>query len=108
MIGAGQLARMTHQAAIALGQSLRVLAVDPGEPAALVCSDVRPGGARCTLALAVAGHGSVPSSLLGDSGTLVVHRLHREALHVRGIDTGEVRFDFSRTVSYTRLPSIRR
>jgi 5-(carboxyamino)imidazole ribonucleotide synthase len=45
MIGAGQLARMTHQAAIALGQSLRVLAVDPGEPAAAVCSDVRPGGA---------------------------------------------------------------
>ncbi|MDT7618203.1 MAG: 5-(carboxyamino)imidazole ribonucleotide synthase [Pseudonocardiales bacterium] len=45
MIGAGQLARMTHQAAIALGQSLRVLAVDPGEPAALVCADVRPGGA---------------------------------------------------------------
>ncbi len=36
---------MTHQAAIALGQSLRVLAVSPDEPAALVCSDVRPGGA---------------------------------------------------------------
>jgi 5-(carboxyamino)imidazole ribonucleotide synthase len=45
MVGAGQLARMTHQAAIALGQSLRVLAVDPGDPAALVCADVRPGGA---------------------------------------------------------------
>jgi 5-(carboxyamino)imidazole ribonucleotide synthase len=45
MIGAGQLARMTHQAAIALGQSLRVLAVDPGDPAALVCSDVRAGAA---------------------------------------------------------------
>ncbi|MFC4947158.1 5-(carboxyamino)imidazole ribonucleotide synthase [Pseudonocardia sp. GCM10023141] len=45
MIGAGQLARMTHQAAIALGQSLRVLAADPGDPAALVCADVRPGAA---------------------------------------------------------------
>ena len=45
MVGAGQLARMTHQAAIALGQSLRVLAVSPGEPAALVCADVRPGRA---------------------------------------------------------------
>src|SRR5580765_786652 len=44
MIGAGQLARMTHQAAIALGQSLRVLAADPAaDPAALVCADVRPG-----------------------------------------------------------------
>ena len=43
MIGAGQLARMTHQAAIALGQSLRVLATAPGEPAALVCRDVAYG-----------------------------------------------------------------
>ena len=32
MVGAGQLARMTHQAAIALGQSLRVLAADAGRP----------------------------------------------------------------------------
>ncbi|GAA4936002.1 5-(carboxyamino)imidazole ribonucleotide synthase [Actinomycetospora succinea] len=40
MIGGGQLARMTHQAAIALGQSLRVLATGPGEPAALVAPDV--------------------------------------------------------------------
>ena len=45
MVGAGQLARMTHQAAIALGQSLRVLAVDARDPAALVCSDVRRGAA---------------------------------------------------------------
>ena len=40
MVGAGQLARMTHQAAVALGQSLRVLAVAPDEPAALVSPDV--------------------------------------------------------------------
>ena len=33
MIGGGQLARMTHQAAIALGQTLRVLAVSADEPA---------------------------------------------------------------------------
>ena len=32
MIGGGQLARMTHQAAIALGQTLRVLAVTPDDP----------------------------------------------------------------------------
>ncbi|WP_438947193.1 5-(carboxyamino)imidazole ribonucleotide synthase [Tsukamurella asaccharolytica] len=40
MVGGGQLARMTHQAAIALGQSLRVLAAAPDEPAAQVCADV--------------------------------------------------------------------
>ncbi|MGH4027253.1 MAG: 5-(carboxyamino)imidazole ribonucleotide synthase [Pseudonocardiaceae bacterium] len=40
MVGAGQLARMTHQAAVALGQSLRVLARTADEPAALVTPDV--------------------------------------------------------------------
>ncbi len=40
MVGGGQLARMTHQAAIALGQSLRVLAADADDPAAQVSPDV--------------------------------------------------------------------
>ncbi|MEE2057511.1 5-(carboxyamino)imidazole ribonucleotide synthase [Rhodococcus artemisiae] len=40
MIGGGQLARMTHQAAIALGQTLRVLAGSEDEPAAQVSPDV--------------------------------------------------------------------
>jgi 5-(carboxyamino)imidazole ribonucleotide synthase len=40
MVGGGQLARMTHQAAIALGQTLRVLAVSADEPAAQVTPDV--------------------------------------------------------------------
>jgi 5-(carboxyamino)imidazole ribonucleotide synthase len=40
MVGGGQLARMTHQAAIALGQTLRVLATAPDEPAAQVTPDV--------------------------------------------------------------------
>ncbi|BCJ52137.1 N5-carboxyaminoimidazole ribonucleotide synthase [Actinoplanes sp. NBRC 14428] len=43
MVGGGQLARMTHQAAIALGQSLRVLSVSPDDSAALVAADVRIG-----------------------------------------------------------------
>jgi len=46
MVGAGQLARMTHQAAIALGQSLRVLAVSPDDGAALVAADVVVGDYR--------------------------------------------------------------
>ncbi|OLT80455.1 5-(carboxyamino)imidazole ribonucleotide synthase [Mycobacteroides chelonae] len=40
MIGGGQLARMTHQASIALGQTLRVLAHAADEPAAQVTPDV--------------------------------------------------------------------
>ncbi|CAN5333372.1 5-(carboxyamino)imidazole ribonucleotide synthase [soil metagenome] len=40
MVGAGQLARMTHQAAIGLGQSLRILAAGPDDGAALIAADV--------------------------------------------------------------------
>src|SRR5215471_3338490 len=40
MVGAGQLARMTCQAAIGLGIGFRVLAASPGDSAALVCADV--------------------------------------------------------------------
>ncbi|RBY86583.1 5-(carboxyamino)imidazole ribonucleotide synthase [Blastococcus sp. TF02A-30] len=51
MVGGGQLARMTHQAAIALGQSLRVLAASAEESAALVAADVRIGDHRDLAAL---------------------------------------------------------
>ena len=40
MVGAGQLARMTHQAAISLGQSLRILAASPQDGGAVVAADV--------------------------------------------------------------------
>lgn len=43
MVGGGQLARMTHQAAIPLGQSLRVLVNSTDDSAALVAGDVRVG-----------------------------------------------------------------
>ncbi len=43
MVGGGQLARMTYQAAIALGQSLRVLALRPDDCAALVAAGVQIG-----------------------------------------------------------------
>jgi 5-(carboxyamino)imidazole ribonucleotide synthase len=43
MVGGGQLARMTHQAAIALGQSLRVLAAAPDDGAALVAAELHHG-----------------------------------------------------------------
>lgn len=46
MAGGGQLARMTQQAAIALGVSLRVLAGSADESAARVCADARIGDDR--------------------------------------------------------------
>lgn len=73
MVGGGQLARMTHQAAIALGQTLRVLAVSPEDPAAQVTPDVVIGAHNDLDALrrAAAGadaltfdHEHVPTELL--------------------------------------------
>jgi 5-(carboxyamino)imidazole ribonucleotide synthase len=52
MVGAGQLARMTHQAAISLGQSLRVLAAAEDDSAALVCREVVVGDHTSYLDLA--------------------------------------------------------
>ncbi|HEX3732371.1 MAG TPA: 5-(carboxyamino)imidazole ribonucleotide synthase [Mycobacteriales bacterium] len=52
MVGGGQLARMTHQAAIPLGVTLRILTDDPGDSAALVSPSTR------------LGKGSDPSTLL--------------------------------------------
>jgi 5-(carboxyamino)imidazole ribonucleotide synthase len=43
MVGAGQLARMTYQAGISLGISLKLLAERPDDGAALVASDVELG-----------------------------------------------------------------
>nr|WP_245721981.1 5-(carboxyamino)imidazole ribonucleotide synthase [Nocardia crassostreae] len=58
MIGGGQLARMTHQAAIALGQRLRVLAERPDDPAAQVTPDVVYGSHGDLTALRKAAVGS--------------------------------------------------
>jgi hypothetical protein len=60
--------------------------------------DVRPSDVRCVLD--AGGHGTVSTLLLDDAGTLVVHRLHREPLRATGVDAGEIRFDFARTVTY--------
>jgi 5-(carboxyamino)imidazole ribonucleotide synthase len=51
MVGGGQLARMTHQAAIALGLSLRVLAESSTDGAALVTPGVEIGAANDRIAL---------------------------------------------------------
>jgi 5-(carboxyamino)imidazole ribonucleotide synthase len=46
MVGAGQLARMTCQAAVSLGVRVRVLAETPDDSAAQVCADTRIGDYR--------------------------------------------------------------
>jgi hypothetical protein len=63
--------------------------------------DARPDGFRCVFDNV--GHGALSTGFLGNAGTVVVHRLHREALRSPGVDSGEVRFDFARAVGYVRL-----
>lgn len=74
MVGAGQLARMTCQAAIGLGIGFRVLAADAGESAAQVCAGTQVGDYRSSDdLLAFAGgcdvvtfdHEHVPGAQLG-------------------------------------------
>ncbi len=84
MVGAGQLARMTHQASIALGLSLRVLATSRDDAAALVAADVTVGDHRSydTLLAFAEGcdvltfdHEHVPGDLLSElvsSGVVVL------------------------------------
>lgn len=58
------------------------------------------GSSRCNFA--DDGHASVPASLFGDEGTITIHRVRREKLSIPGLDGGELRFDFARTVAYRR------
>ena len=51
MVGAGQLARMTCQAAISLGIGFRVLAADAADSAAQVCASTEVGDYRSGAAL---------------------------------------------------------
>jgi hypothetical protein len=62
--------------------------------------DVRPSNVRCLLD--GAGHATLPSAFFDDAGTLLLHRLHREPLRTKGIDSGEIRFDFARSIAYVR------
>jgi hypothetical protein len=81
--------------------------------------DVRPvagSGVRCVLApdedpagdAGDAARAVVSAASLSDDhgafteGTLVIHRVHRETFRARGLDSGEVRFDFARTIAYKR------
>lgn len=82
MIGGGQLARMTHQAAIALGQRLRVLAERPDDPAAQVTPDVVLGGHDDLAALRKAAVGSYALTFDHEG----VPTEHLEALIAEGVN----------------------
>ncbi|MBD0863756.1 5-(carboxyamino)imidazole ribonucleotide synthase [Gordonia sp. zg691] len=81
MIGGGQLARMTHQAAIALGQGLRVLAASESDPAAQVSADIVLGSHDDLDDLRRAAAGS--AALTFDHEGVPLH--HLQALEAEGV-----------------------
>ncbi|WP_442799884.1 5-(carboxyamino)imidazole ribonucleotide synthase [Nocardia sp. NBC_01730] len=82
MVGGGQLSRMTHQAAIALGQRLRVLAEHPDDPAAQVSPEVVLGSHTDLAALRKAAVGS--HALTFDHEHVLTE--HLEALVAEGVN----------------------
>jgi len=82
MIGGGQLARMTHQAAVALGQRLRVLAEHPDDPAAQVTPEVVLGAHTDLAALRKAAVGSHALTFDHEG----VPTAHLEALVAEGVN----------------------
>src|SRR3954464_2341854 len=82
MVGGGQLSRMTHPAAIALGQPPRVLATAPAETAALAAPDARIGDHRDLAAL----------QALADGATVVTFdHEHVPTEHLRALEADGVR-----------------
>ncbi len=55
---------------------------------------------RC--AFTDAGRATIAAALLPDDGTLSIHRVHRERFRAPRIDSGEMRFDFAKVVSFSR------
>jgi 5-(carboxyamino)imidazole ribonucleotide synthase len=74
MIGGGQLARMTHQAAIALGLPLRILAASPTDSAAQVSPHVSLGSPQ------------VPADLTGFAGGCQVLTVDHELVDLDTIE----------------------
>ncbi|HZM81534.1 MAG TPA: 5-(carboxyamino)imidazole ribonucleotide synthase [Candidatus Limnocylindrales bacterium] len=94
MIGGGQLARMTHQAAISLGQSLRVLTGDRDESAALVAADVELGSHTDLAALRAFAKGC---------DVVTFDHEHVPAEHIRALAAEGVRiFPSAEAIRYTQ------
>ena len=77
--------------------------VETGESAANVrCLFADRGAASIPASAFVSGHGGEPAPAEMTHGLIVVHRVHREAFQVGGVDSGVIRFDFARAAEFSR------
>jgi hypothetical protein len=76
---------------------------DSGSAEDVVFVEIAGDGAPARCVFADSGHALVPSaSFGGDEGSLTLHRVHRESFHAKGLDSGEIRFDFAKTIAFSR------
>lgn len=80
---------------------------EPGTGDELVYVDVSgapPSTGKVRCSFQDSGRATLSASVLApfDDGSVAVHRVRREALRVRGVDAGEIRFDFARVVAFAR------
>jgi hypothetical protein len=93
----------THAITLGAGVSLD-LEWTAGAADDLVYVDVDASERMPTLRCAFAdvnGHGSISAALVPDAGTLSAHRLRRTHFTAKGVDSGEMRFDFARVVAFS-------
>jgi hypothetical protein len=74
---------------------------DPGSADDVVFVEIAGEGAPARCVFGDSGHALVPSASFGDEGSLTLHRVHRETFRAKGLDSGEIRFDFAKTVAYS-------
>lgn len=73
---------------------------DPG--ADVIVIEVAGAATTTRCAFSDTGHATLPAGAFASEGVLTVHRIHRESFVTAGVDRGEIRFDFARTVLYRR------
>jgi hypothetical protein len=89
---------------VTFGPSAAELTWEPGSADDVVYVEIASDGAaaqRCQFG--DSGHATLATTLLpGDQGLLTLHRVHREAFRAKGLDSGEIRFDFAKMIAYSR------
>jgi hypothetical protein len=76
------------------------LAWEPGSDRDMVVVEITGAPSTMRCAFADVGRATIPASAFGAQGVVTLHRIHREPFVTAGVDRGEIRFDFARSITY--------
>lgn len=76
------------------------LAWEAGSPGDIVLIEITGAPATMRCAFGDTGHSTIPAAAFGAQGVVTLHRIHREPFVSPGVDRGEIRFDFARSITY--------